>query len=175
MTAAAIAAQLVDIRNVGTHKSLKLTIHVPEEQALAAIAAFGWPTGVNPVPIAIARLEVMPPAKLPEQQCTTETPPRQEAKPSDGAKTKTAFRDMRLPNQAGIMCDTPAFQKFIAERNGWPGVPPERATGRTADYVRRVCNVASRADIRPRTPSGDRWLKLFDEYKAWLHAPECAA
>lgn len=53
---AAISAQLVDMRNVGTHKCLKLTLHVPEEQALDAIAAFGWPTGAAPVPVAIARL-----------------------------------------------------------------------------------------------------------------------
>lgn len=52
----AIAASLVNMRNVGSHKSVALTIHVPEEQAHAVIEAFGWPTMANPVPIAIARL-----------------------------------------------------------------------------------------------------------------------
>ena len=55
--AAIIAGSLVDVRNVGTHKSVKLTIHVPEEHATRVVAAFGWPTGVNPVSVAIARLE----------------------------------------------------------------------------------------------------------------------
>src|SRR6185295_12913628 len=31
-------------------------------------------------------------------------------------KTRTAFRDMRPANQAGILCDTPAFRKFMGER-----------------------------------------------------------
>ncbi len=170
MTAAAIEAQLIDMRNVGTHKSLKLTIHIPEEQALQAIAAFGWPTGVQPVRIAIARLT---------EEAANVTgpkapgPPRQqETQPVDGAKTKTAFRDMRPANQAGILCETEAFNRFIAERLKWEGLWPE---GKAADYVRRHCNVVSRKDIRPRTPSGDRWSKLVDEYRAWMHHPEMVA
>ena len=161
---AAIAAQLVDIRNIGTHKVLKLTIHVPEEQALATIAAFGWPTGVAPVPIAIARInesEVVHVAG-PTVHTGTETSPRQEPTP-DGAKTK--FRDMRLPNQAGILCNTEAFQRFLAENFKRNISSAEDAAG----YVRWYCSVASRSDIRPRTPSGDRWTKLVDEYRTWMH------
>jgi len=162
---AAIEAQLVDMRNVGTHKVLRLTIHVPEEQALATIAAFGWPTGVAPVPIAIARLndsEVVPPAN--DKQPRTETSPRQERSTPDGAKTK--FRDMRLPNQAGILCDTPAFRKFLNETQAYiVGDTPEDA----AQVVRELCGVSSRSDIRPRCPSGDKWTRLVDEYRTWMH------
>ena len=163
---AAIAAQLVDIRNIGTHKVLKLTIHVPEEQALATIAAFGWPTGVAPVPIAIARInesEVVHVAG-PKVHTGTETSPRQEPTP-DGAKTK--FRDMRLPNQAGILCDTRSFQKFLEERAGLANTT--LVWGGAAGYVREYCGVKSRSEIRPRTPSGDRWTKLVDEYRTWMH------
>jgi len=161
---AAIAAHLVDIRNIGTHKVLKLTIHVPEEQALATIAAFGWPTGVAPVPIAIARInesEVVPPDESNQQ---TETSPRQERVP-DRVKTKTAFRDMRLSNQAGILCAEVPFQRFLAENFKRNISSAEDAAG----YVRWYCGVASRSDIRPRTPSGDRWSKLVDEYRTWMH------
>jgi hypothetical protein len=159
---AAIAAQLVDMRNIGTHKVLRLTIHVPEEQALAAIAAFGWPTGVNPVPIAIARLNtggghVTEPKVL--------APPHQ--KEAAGGE-KQAFRDMRMANQAGMLCKEVPFQKFIAERQGYvrKEVFPET---QAADYVKKYCGVASRADIRPRCPSGERWTKLHSEYKMWMH------
>lgn len=55
---AAIAAQLVDVRNVSTHKCIRMIVEVPAEQAMAVIAAFGWPTGVDPVPVAIARLDL---------------------------------------------------------------------------------------------------------------------
>jgi len=208
MTAAAIAAQLVDMRNVGTHKVMKLTIHVPEEQALAAIAAFGWPTGVNPVPIAIARLNPGADAKqtLAPSTKSVDIPdsavhvpnrefdspdrgqlhpdgrpewngkshhPRQETQPVDGAKTRMAFRDLRMANQAGILCDTPAFHRFLAEKVICN--PDLFDAKQAADYVRRHCNVASRSDIRPRTPSGDRWSKLVDEYRTWMHMPELVA
>lgn len=53
---AAIEGQLVGIKNVSTHKSACLTIHVPEEYALKVIEAFGWPTMVAPVHVAIARM-----------------------------------------------------------------------------------------------------------------------
>ena len=97
-------------------------------------------------------------------------PPRQqETQPVVGAKTSTKFRDMRLPNQAGILCDTMSFQRFITERLKSEAL---LNSTETADYVRRCCNVASRSDIRPRTPSGDRWSKLVDEYRTWMHEPE---
>src|SRR5215203_874166 len=54
---AVIAAKLVSIKNVGTHKSVVLTIHVPEELALRVIQAFGWPTMTSPVDVAIAALD----------------------------------------------------------------------------------------------------------------------
>ena len=38
---AAISAQLVDIRNIGMHKSVKLTLHVPAEQAELVMKIFG--------------------------------------------------------------------------------------------------------------------------------------
>ena len=165
---AAIEAQLVDMRNVGTHKVLRLTIHVPDGKALAIIAAFGWPTGVAPVPIAIARLnesEVVPPDRTSSDR-RTETSPRQEPSSPDGAKTKTAFRDMRLANQAGILCDTPAFRKFLNETQAYiVGDTPEDA----AQVVRELCGVSSRSDIRPRCPSGDKWTRLVDEYRTWMH------
>ena len=81
----------------------------------------------------------------------------------DGAKTK--FRDMRMPNQAGILCNTEAFQRFVAERVGIS----DHSDASAVDYVRDYCGVKTRGDIRPRTPSGDRWTKLVDEYRTWMH------
>jgi hypothetical protein len=46
----------VDARNIGTHKSLKLTLHIPAEMAEAFIRDFGWPTAADPIPVALARL-----------------------------------------------------------------------------------------------------------------------
>jgi hypothetical protein len=72
--AAIISGSLVDVRNVGSAKSVKLTVHVPEEYARKVIDAFGWPTGATPVSVAIARLDerkVMPSASKYESPDTT--------------------------------------------------------------------------------------------------------
>lgn len=85
---AAIEGQLVSIKNVSTHKSACLTIHVPEEYALKVIEAFGWPTMAAPVPVAIARLD---PNAKPERK---------------GGK---------LAQRAGILCSEGAFWRFLNE------------------------------------------------------------
>lgn len=197
MTAAAIAAQLVDMRNVGTHKVLKLTIHVPEEQALEAIAAFGWPTGVSPVPIAIARLNSSGAGERTARQLTSlenetairspggghevksDNSPKHDdietaavaGKPEPERPRRQVFREMRLANQAGMLCNELPFQRFLIERLKLPKTAQIEAI-QAADYVRHLCKVASRSDIRPRTPSGDRWTRLVDEYRTWMHSPE---
>ena len=53
---AIITASLVDVRNLNTEKSVKLTLHVPAELAGSVFEAFGWPTATNPVPVVLARL-----------------------------------------------------------------------------------------------------------------------
>lgn len=85
---AAIEGQLVSIKNVSTHKSACLTIHVPEEYALKVIEAFGWPTMVAPVHVAIARLD---------------------------PTAKPALKGGKLAQRAGILCNEGAFRKFIQE------------------------------------------------------------
>ena len=53
---AAIMGSLVDARNVATHKCLRLVIDVPAEQAEHIISVLGWPTQVNPIPVAVGRV-----------------------------------------------------------------------------------------------------------------------
>jgi hypothetical protein len=163
--AAAITAQLVDMRNVGTHKVLKLTLHVPEEQALKAIAVFGWPTGVNPVAVAIAALDLTNVAGEPASLATGE------ADGDLGGPSATVSRsrkpvaaDKRLAQQAGIACADPLFQKFVGARN------EDTAT----TYVRQTCGVQSRSEIKIDTPEGEIWQKLYGEFLVWRDVPEMA-
>lgn len=142
MTApAAIAAQLVDMRNVGTHKSLKLTLHVPEEYALKTIEAFGWPTMVDPVPVALARLD-----------------PDQAAKP----RPKVAV-EKRLTQQAGICCSDPVFRRFMVEEG--KAYSPDESEVTIA--VRSYCGVSSRSEIIPGSPAADKWDRLWGRFQAW--------
>ena len=163
----AISAQLVDIRNVGAHKSIKLTIHVPEEQARQVVDMFGWPTMVDPVPVALARLI--------EQPSLAVAPDA--AKP---AKKKQEWHELKPSAQISIRCRETAFRKFLVEEfhdaywsnleEAWS--PTERAIA----FVREHCGVASRADINSDNPQAlDAWERLEWDYRAWQHAPEAGA
>ena len=147
--AAAISAQLVDMRNVGAHKSLKLTLHVPEEQALKAIEAFGWPTGVNPVPVALARLT---------EEVAHEPPPS--AIPDKAGATRN-----KLAQRIGILCSDPGFQKFLYREYG-------ASPAGVAQFVRDYCDVKSRSEIIWDTSAGNKWEDLYSRFVIWRGEPE---
>jgi hypothetical protein len=139
---AVFSGSLVNLKNVATHKSVALTIEVPEEYAAALIAAFGWPTRVRPVAVAIAKLagEVEPTARG-EQ------------------KAKEHWADMAPSKQAALLCKEPDFQEFACAPGSEHG---------TAMIVRDWCEVASRKFITPGNPAGHRWNDVMIEYGAWL-------
>lgn len=185
--AAIIAGALVDVRNVGTHKSVKLTIHVPEEHATRVVAAFGWPTGVNPVSVAIARLnptkEVMPDNP---QHNPPETQPRpvtdRQASPVGENKPKREWGEMSPAQQAGILCNETAFHLFLREkhRNLWLGSikrlenngRPNEPADVAAATIRSLCNVMSRREI---TRDNADWSALVLAYRLWQREPEFVA
>lgn len=146
---AAISGSLVDVRNVGTHKSVRLTIHVPEEYAMRVFDAFGWPTGAKPVAVAVARL-VEPSTDKPFK-------PRSQVAP-----------EKRLSQQAGIAASDPVFQQFLIETAKATGKSEEVA----AEYIRSFCGVTSRKDIQPGTTAENRWNLLQSSFLVWKRAPE---
>lgn len=147
---AAIAGSLVDVRNVGTHKSMRLTIHVPEEYALKVIEAFGWPTGAAPIPVAIARM--------------VEQGERREREPK-------TFRDLSLPQQAGICCNDPIFRAFLRET----GIGKSDDRDIAAETIRDFCGVESRSDIKPGTEAARRWAELHSKFQSWKLADQVSA
>ena len=185
--AAAISAQLVDVRNVGQHKCVKLTLHVPAEQAGMVMAAFGWPTQVDPVPVAIARLnpeaakEVMPdrPGPVP----TNDTQSREEVmpnKPDRGQRNtsptsgpdiparahKPVAVEKRLAQRAGILCADTMFQKYLSKN--WKAKIDSKE--KAAAVVRLHCKVNSRSEIKPGTEAGHLFNQLYDHFIAWRDA-----
>lgn len=147
---AAITAQLVDMRNIGTHKVLRLTLHVPQEQALAAIAAFGWPTEAAPVPVAIARLAQVPDA------------------PSSPASITGDAR--KLTQRLALVCKEPGFWQFLNDQHLGPLVVDDE--DRAAIRVRQLLGVSSRADLAHNEDAALRARELLENYGAWLKAPE---
>jgi hypothetical protein len=141
---AAIQAQLVDVRNVTSHRCVRLEIHVPAEQAGLVMAAFGWPTMADPVPVALARLVEHEPSTMELIE-----------------KHRIPFDQLPLPQQAAMRCNDIGFRAFIRERGGRAADAGEAAT-----FVRLHCAVSSRKDIIEGTTAGERWKALDADYYA---------
>lgn len=182
--AAVISGSLVDAKNVNTHKVMRLIIDVPAENALKVIAAFGWPTMVNPVSVAVARLDER--KVLPTEQPNNHRPdptPRPDQSvgvPAGADKERRAFSELKPPQQAGILCNSEAFYRFLAEKFGGQWSQAFIATRNNfgedftdgmvaAECVRRLCKVRSRADIKP---NNTEWLSLVLAYRLWQNHPE---
>src|SRR5687768_17572513 len=112
--ARAISAQLVDIRNVGTHKVVKLTLHAPEEQAMQIMKLFGWPTGVNPIPVALARLDPLPPHPAAAAPRPADAP---QPLPVGENKSKQRMSEKPYSTQAALRCKDARFRAFLRETN----------------------------------------------------------
>lgn len=131
---------------MATHKSVALTVEVPQEYAQALVAAFGWPTRVSPVSVAIARLAG-------------------EAIQEKGeGRKKEHWADMAPSKQAAILCQDPEFRAFMAERS----LPIQQGVISVEDGVRMACGVTSRADIDPDGDSGHWWRCLMLNYGDWI-------
>ena len=139
---AAISASLVDVRNVAQHKCVRLEIHVPAEQAGLVLAAFGWPTSVDPVPVAIARLDL--------SKAVSDAPEKPNSAPRN-------FADLPAPQQAALRCNDPNFQKFVQADNA------EQA----ANFIRGKCGVKSRAELATNAAARAKWIELDDEFFRW--------
>lgn len=167
--AAAIMGSLVDVRNVGTHKCVKLTIHVPAEHAPKVFECFGWPTGVDPVPVALARLK--PESEVVQDQSSErhKTLPRSaDDSPLPGG-AKKSWHDMPLSQQAGVLCNEKSFWRFLAETNNNTVTDDSESAARA---VRGFCQVNSRADIGKDEFSRRAWITLVSNYRAWIREPE---
>lgn len=147
---AVIQGSLVDVRNVNTHKCARMIVDVPSEDVLKVVAAFGWPTMANPVPVAVARLE---PSAL-----------RQQLKESVEIERKKEPREwstLKRSQQAGIACSDPGFWNFMSRVTGRAASSAEDA----ATCVRQFCGVNTRADFDTYPDKGERWDHLYSEYQ----------
>lgn len=151
---AAIQAQLVDVRNVSSHKCVRLEIHVPAEQAGTVMAAFGWPTMAEPVPVALARLD--PSAIAPDGQ----------------AKERTPFTDLPYSQQAALRCAEPDFYRFMCTKFRPDGIIPfdpkrDANTAPSVPMLRHHLGIGSRRDLDQIEEKGKAWLALEAEFYAW--------
>lgn len=83
------------------------------------------------------------------------------------SKERRRFSDLPLPQQVALRCNDPNFQRFAWKAAGeWGALFTEKDT---AEWVREACDVRSRADIKPGTTAGKRWLALEIDFLASTH------
>ena len=162
---AVIMGSLVKMASVGTHKSVVLSIHVPEEAAEQVIAAFGYPTGSRPVAVVVARLvEGVEPVRGPEP----------EAAPLPAPKPLREVRRRTLAEKAAMMCAQKGFQDFVWDSDvtalavaSASAAAPQESTSDwfAAEIVRRFCGVKSRAELNTDPAAAERFNTLLAEYE----------
>jgi hypothetical protein len=149
---ALLDGMLVDVRNVASHKCVRLSIEVPAERAREVLEAFGWPTGVDPIPVAIARLGAV------AQRIEQPDPTGKVAGSIPAGSPKT------YAQQAGILCQQQSFRRFLGERYEYDVPSADHA----AVAVREICGVESRKDLVPGSMEGERFRNLKAAFDIWM-------
>lgn len=176
---AAIAGSLVSMKNVGAHKSVVLTLHVPEEHALKVIEAFGWPTMANPVSVAVARL-----SETAEQRSNHSAQGGADSfRVSEGSRPASASpasekRQRTLAEKAAWYCKSPSFQDWLlgthscyddalkqCDGSYGPGNWSYEHAAKHTIYIH--CGVTSRGDIIAGSVAGRLFLDLEAQFHDW--------
>jgi hypothetical protein len=178
---AAVMGSLVNLKNVATHKCIALTIHIPAEAAQEVLAAFGWPTMVDPVPVAVARLEA---------SASLSHPVIDEVRLEVGGCQEQPSAEVQRPDLAGV---PPGPQTEPTRLRHWAEMSPAQQTGvirnerdfwdffgvgsadAARNYIREWCGVKTCADILPGTEAAARWAQLQVRYGNWLRQRRGAA
>lgn len=74
------------------------------------------------------------------------------------------LRTLPLPQQAGILSNDPAFQRFAAENSGLKGqqFSPEAA----GEYIRQKCQITSRRQLARNDAAAARFRALQTDFDA---------
>lgn len=173
-----IHASLVDARNVGTDKEIKLELRIPAEAAAHFLEVFGWPTKAAPVSVALVPLKAA--AAVVMDATLDDDDPRPDDGSDDAFKRihpdgvtekvdRVAFTALPRMKQAGIRCREPGFWSFLNTK--FPKMdPPIANAAEAASAVRWWCCVESRRELdNPKGAAGALWDRLEGEYWATQH------
>ena len=149
----AIRAAYADMKIVKTRQVVQLILELPLADFDAAYEVLGGlPNPANERWFAIAAIK----------EPAIERPRPKQDKPA-GAKLKKDWRDIPPSQQAGMRCEEAAFTHFLREQrpDDW------HETQDTADCVRLICSVESRAELSTNQKARIIWHQLDEQYQAW--------
>src|SRR3990167_1398519 len=161
---AAFGAEYVDWKLVKTRAAIQIVFEIPLEAADHAYRVLGgMPDNSKSRWFGIARMEhdEQPKAGSSKGRTSDFESENEGSNPSPAAKWST----LTPAQQAGILCNDPAFEKFMSEVHNFTHADVPL-------MVRQHCNVDSRKDILPDSYAGRRWRELVSDYRAWCREPE---
>jgi hypothetical protein len=144
---AVFQGSLVNLKNSPTHKSVILQVEIPEEYGEAIVRAFGWPTRVKPLPVAVARLEEGMPNK---------SEPKPEAEPR-------RFDRLSPAEQAGILCKEERFAEFLRTTSPYR---PIMEKGQKRPCASTAAWIAARTSRKGQRRTG-QWRVILKHYRRW--------
>ena len=77
----------------------------------------------------------------------------------------TRFNQMPPARQAGILCNSPEFQKFAATRSGFPDT--KFSASASAQYLREACKIDSRRVLNTDAAAHSNFEALRTTFDAW--------
>jgi hypothetical protein len=87
-----------------------------------------------------------------------------ECQPHNGG----AARERNYAAEAAMKCAEPAFKKFLMERHGLESPATDE---RTAQKLRSILGVTSRADLNHDVGAAGRWKALRGDFEDWRRTP----
>lgn len=82
---------------------------------------------------------------------------------------KTLAKPRSPASEAGHLCSTPAFWRYLREETIAGAVNSEQEA---AEFIRKYCNVHSRSDIAHKPEALELWKEIRGGYYRWLNDPE---
>lgn len=135
-----LKATYADLKTVKTRSTCQIILELPIEALTDVVALLGAPVPGNEVWVAVARLR---PDAVQQPVAELEQP---------------HHRQKSLAQIAGIICNEPAFWKYI----------DVKGEAEAADYVRGHCNVTSRSALDHNDDAALAFRTLRTDYDLWL-------
>jgi hypothetical protein len=105
-------------------------------------------------------------AMIPCKRCAPEAVNEpQPASQDNETMSKRPFDTLPLPQQAGIICNDPRFQRFAAIRSGF--LDDRLTTEGAAEYLRTVCKINSRRELATDKIAQIRFQAMRTDFDAW--------
>ena len=161
-----------DFKIIKTRGVFQVHIEMPLEGAPDFISKFGLPNPSAEIMVAVARLNT---ASLGREEKIYEEGSPEHLRSLDLPAGSFIPTDKNLKaksyaQEAGILCGTSAFFRFLTDKN--PMLAGENArtilsSDDAARSVREYCGVASRRDLIEGTPAGNKFRDLRASFNAW--------